>query len=500
MANLPCEEIGSKKILSQTALLEEPPVNAKDVDNIARKVNTDSCVFNHFPGFPYFVRNISPFIPRQSYARSLFAAGHGYPLYDPMAVHGAPDDYLNSCGISIGDVGILSNVGDFVFAFNIFLPSDHPFNTGNTPDSFSPLEPLDESEIHTLPEYFPRGAVITSKGVKVTRQSESPLDISFRSSERLGGVLVLPEGAARQDASTDRIREYVARNAHEWAFFVQNRWHPAQNGSAYVITGVDKTSDCSTMAFHVPLDAPAKIIARYHDNALCSYDGLSVAGDVKPEPTTSPGSLNLCVFLRGIRIGVGRTEWIENTELRPENAELTTRYTELYYPPPRVSVINSKLRLWVGLGIDDPPAVEYFVHPFHISDIIGPMMLSLRPDASLVLIDDIFAFMDSNQSLSASGPLEQRAPLNFSCSKGATFKDFKMLVKESFESYDIVEYQGVLRLERKSKAGAEKVSWAMRVRHLFWPMHKRNWASKGFTELVRRGQHHMDTNRYLSLE
>jgi len=125
------------------------------------------------------VRNIKPFVPHQSYVRSLFAAGHGYPMYDPMTVSRVPEDYHNVCGISIGDVGVLSDEGEFVFGFNIFLPSDHPYNKGNTPDSFSPLEALDESEIHTVTEYFPRGSVVTSKGIKVTRYSESPLYVVF---------------------------------------------------------------------------------------------------------------------------------------------------------------------------------------------------------------------------------------------------------------------------------------------------------------------------------
>ena len=41
----------------------------------------------------------------------------------------------------------------------------------------------------------------------------------------------------------------------------------------------------------------------------------AVRDAIKPKSTTPP-SRNLCVFLRGIRIGVGREEWIENTEER----------------------------------------------------------------------------------------------------------------------------------------------------------------------------------------
>ncbi|KIM37487.1 hypothetical protein M413DRAFT_54279, partial [Hebeloma cylindrosporum] len=62
------------------------------------------------------------------YARSLFSAGHGYPMYDPSTVARVPEDYNSIRGISIGDVGVLSTEGEFIFGFNIFLPSDHPYN------------------------------------------------------------------------------------------------------------------------------------------------------------------------------------------------------------------------------------------------------------------------------------------------------------------------------------------------------------------------------------
>ena len=78
-------------------------------------------------------------------------------------------------GISIGDVGILNDDSEFVFAFNIFLPADHPYNKNKTPDSFHPLDPLEETEICTSVDYFSRGTVIASKGVKVERLSEDPL-------------------------------------------------------------------------------------------------------------------------------------------------------------------------------------------------------------------------------------------------------------------------------------------------------------------------------------
>ncbi|KIM37486.1 hypothetical protein M413DRAFT_448532 [Hebeloma cylindrosporum] len=484
--------------MAQEIVTQEPVRLPKDGANLAHKVSTDSCAFNHFPGFPRFVRNIRHFVAHQSYAHSLFAAGHGYPMYDTGTVSIVPKDY-HSRGISIGDVGMLSDDGEFLFAFNIFLPSDHPYNEGKTPDSFAPLEPLDESEIHTMDEYFPRGAVIASKGIEITRHSENPLHLSFRSSERIGGLLVLPEGATRQDVSTDRIHKYIARNGQEWAyFFSQARWHPAINGSTYVVTGLDKTTDCSTMAFQVQLSESPRIRATYDRKALVAPDDISaVRNPIKPKIATTPPSRNLCVFLRGIRIGVGRAEWIENADGQPNNEEYATLYTELYYPPSWANIIKAKIALYLGFGrIGDRPSFSYFAHPFHPSDIIGPMMLSLRPDAPLVLIDDLIGFIDPNQTPLRKGPLEPRAPLTLSCSKGASFKDFRMMIEELFEFYDVVEQEGVLRLERNSKTSMEKVSGRRNIRHFFRPIY-RNWASRGFTELVRKSQYHMDTNSSL---
>ncbi|KIM37501.1 hypothetical protein M413DRAFT_448552 [Hebeloma cylindrosporum] len=439
------------------------------------------------------------FIPHQSYARSLFPAGHGYPMYDAATVSKVPEDYKKVRGISIGDVGVLADDGQFIFAFNMFLPSDHPYNKGNTPDNFSPLEALDESEVHTVDEYFPRGAVVTSKGVNVIRHSESPLHLSFRSSERFGALLVLPEGATRQDASTDRIHKYVARNAHEWAyFFTQLRWSPATNGSTYVVTGVDKTSHCAAMSFEVGLTVEPKVMARYENQALRGFDDVSAVRNTINPKATAPPSRNLCVFLRGIRIGVGRAEWIEHVEERPGDGEFAAPYTELYFPPSWITVMKANLALRLGVSrLRERPDFSYFSHPFHISDIIGPMILSLRPDAPLVLIDDLIGFADSNENPPTKGPLDQHAPLTFSCSKGASFKDYRMMVKELFDFYDIVERGGVLKLERNSRERMAQVSWYSNIRRFFWTMYNRSWASRGFTELVRRGQHHMDTNLYL---
>jgi len=112
--------------------------------------------------------------PDKIFASSLFASGHGYPLYYPDTILGLDDDFRSTRGISIGDVGFLGSKNQLIFQFSIFLPADHP-NKNNVPESFVLLCPLQEPEIYTTADYFPRGYVVASKGVNVTRHSEDPL-------------------------------------------------------------------------------------------------------------------------------------------------------------------------------------------------------------------------------------------------------------------------------------------------------------------------------------
>lgn len=55
-------------------------------------------------------------------------------------------------------------------SLNIFFSGDHPYNKSKPPDSFYPLDPLKESEVYTLVDYFPRGSVVASAGIQVTEE------------------------------------------------------------------------------------------------------------------------------------------------------------------------------------------------------------------------------------------------------------------------------------------------------------------------------------------
>jgi len=146
--------------------------------------------------------------------------------------------------------------------------------------------------------------------------------------------MVLPEGATRHDLSTTNVRvfDYVKDNAVSWTRHFQSRRYPGANGSLYVITGVDKTSACANLAF--PVRPPwVEMSATYQNGMLRSMERMSTAREATADETLSPIPNNLCAFMRGIRIGLGRTEWIENVDGR---AEADTFYTEIFFDTPRL--------------------------------------------------------------------------------------------------------------------------------------------------------------------
>ena len=146
--------------------------------------------------------------------------------------------------------------------------------------------------------------------------------------------MVLPEGATRHDLSTTNIRvfDYVKDNAVSWTRHFQSRRYSRVNGSPYVVTGVDKTSACANLAF--PNRPPSvEMSATYQNGTLRPMERMSIAREATADENLSPVPNNLCVFMRGLRIGLGRNEWIENVD---ERTEANTYYTEIFVDTPRL--------------------------------------------------------------------------------------------------------------------------------------------------------------------
>jgi hypothetical protein len=82
--------------------------------------------------------------PADIYARLLIPVDstRGYPLWLPEPQDRLPEAYRDE-GIRIGDVGIVTERGQFDILFNICLPRDHPINQRHgVPATFKQVELL----------------------------------------------------------------------------------------------------------------------------------------------------------------------------------------------------------------------------------------------------------------------------------------------------------------------------------------------------------------------
>ncbi|KAH9482319.1 hypothetical protein JR316_0004417 [Psilocybe cubensis] len=238
-------------------------------------------------------------------------AGNGFPFW-PGSTPILPEPY-NRRTIELGDVGYLNQMGNFEFAFNLFLPSDDPlnqFNRNKLPEGYVPLDPPCESEISRIPGYYPPGSVIATKGVDVHRLGENPLHLKFTSSEPEVAVVVLPDGARREDLATSRVQEYLKKHAANWIQFFSDAdlFRAIPNGGIYVITGFDKAVSYSASTFPgrgfvgnrcISFEYPSKSWFLDRKSGISTYNWKTSERDTEER----------CLFFRGIRIGLSHPEW-----------------------------------------------------------------------------------------------------------------------------------------------------------------------------------------------
>ena len=95
------------------------------------------------------------------YITQLLTKKRGIPLWVPGPGTSLPIEYRRR-GVSIGDVGIITHIGEFDFLFNVFHAADHPINRGDVPQGFSPLK---QDDIHEYISYSP-GTHLASSSVR----------------------------------------------------------------------------------------------------------------------------------------------------------------------------------------------------------------------------------------------------------------------------------------------------------------------------------------------
>ncbi|KAF8171639.1 hypothetical protein BJ912DRAFT_995275 [Pholiota molesta] len=395
----------------------------------------------YMDSFPRLVTIESSNGRAESYSRSLMMKGHGFPLWYPGGDLGKPIEYLQK-GVSIGDVGVLDRDGLFDFCFNIFLPPDDPKHSHLAPEEFKPIEGgLDPSEVHTQPDYFKPGSVITSKGVTVTRRSESPLDISFSSTEQEGGIIILPDGAFREDMiNTDRIHEYAKRHAPYWYQDVNGYGGVVHtNGSLFLVTGCDKANDWAIASFPYYSGTKTQLDLQYtqqpdfgppwvdHSTARTDFYAPSTSKSIP----TNADSRHQCIFVRGMRISLSLKSW---NEAMPVTQSARLYYSYILHTPTSLELLMNTILICLRLRLSERRAMKKVtpsrLQLFHPNFVIGQVLLQRHPDSEVALVDDSVWCSLTHESL-------------------CTISEVNELVTAVFNQNDVVEKDGNTKLSMR---------------------------------------------------
>ncbi|THU95228.1 hypothetical protein K435DRAFT_756043 [Dendrothele bispora CBS 962.96] len=261
------------------------------------------------------------------YFRHLSSHGHGYALLNPEPNRIGTEaeselERLYEEGLRVGDVGTISDSGDFVTLFNIFQPIGAPVNrVYGIPDGFQPLNFNRNLLFSTKAMYHPPNTRVCSEkahevkldadGTAFALGASGPgLGVEIQFSRSHGSILSLPEGARRVDyRRLPSIRDYAAKNAESWYRFLTDEvGMDAYNGSLYVITGYDRASCYENLSFQSSSKA-ASLSARFSFLPIgdigklgLSYSSVSSSehrvGASSPDHTLN----NLSPFIRGFKI------------------------------------------------------------------------------------------------------------------------------------------------------------------------------------------------------
>lgn len=101
------------------------------------------------------------------YARQLLPKNLGYPLWFPEPFDDLPVEYKGR-GVSIGDVGIITENGAFDYIFSICRSADDPANCLGVPSGFEQVV-LGRGDISSQPGWQSPGDFIVTRSVKRKR-------------------------------------------------------------------------------------------------------------------------------------------------------------------------------------------------------------------------------------------------------------------------------------------------------------------------------------------
>lgn len=291
-------------------------------------------------------------------------------------------------GISVGDVGMVTEDGSFDFLFNICSSRSHA-NPSLLPDNFE----LVQSDDFSVRQYLQPETHLFSDSVD--QSSDSPP--SYRCSGREGAVLELPKGATLYEAKNKYpFRDLAARHAYHWyKYMIINKSRDAPNGSLYVVTGCVKAKHWGIAVFDRP-SAPQDYLQFIADDPGQNQDAqqtfnwkrigaviTKIGPNSQDVDTADDEEPNQCLFLRGYRVMIRQPIWemLMRGETMSDGAAASTSEDETPWGSDSAATLkNESERVMLKENFSPP-----LLHP---SDPINTMLLQSEVRAKVALTHD----------------------------------------------------------------------------------------------------------------
>ncbi|KAK7054018.1 hypothetical protein R3P38DRAFT_2501095, partial [Favolaschia claudopus] len=250
------------------------------------------------------------------YCLQMLRQKRGFPLYEPAPQISLHEAY-RSRGISIGDVGRVTQDGIFDFFFNIFLSSEDPVNANETPEGFMPLamyQPKDVFHLYHAPGSHVSTSTVARQDVGVSSDIVPDNGFIFRCDVTQGAVLALPHSTHLQKLQNiGTVQCYAARHAASWYEHVNGpRGRELKNGELYLVTGHERTVSWGMASYHKSnCDFRLKFqenTDRYRWSGVVGQDNPSKRKCYNPS-STNVSPPNHTVFLHGLSISLKQGLW-----------------------------------------------------------------------------------------------------------------------------------------------------------------------------------------------
>ncbi|KAF5322844.1 hypothetical protein D9619_000230 [Psilocybe cf. subviscida] len=188
----------------------------------------------------------TPFISPETYVHHLITKNRGYPLWIPSPSMRLPECNRAS-GVRIGDVGIITPEGAFLFLFNVFHEATHPINASmRLPIDFVPFTRDAQTNPCDIDEFkeSSAGSYLADESLIRMDEGNDRLRTVLKTSAAHAAVLMMPEPVyASKLRSTVLFQNYVRDNIKSWYRFVRMVLGlEVNNGDLRVVYGCRKSA------------------------------------------------------------------------------------------------------------------------------------------------------------------------------------------------------------------------------------------------------------------